>query len=403
MNEAPAFRYKGMPCFENPLDVAFYQTVIGELCPRTIIAVGANQDGSALWFANAMQALPLPPNVHIVGGETTMWGDLLTPEVLRTLPRPWLIAETVDRPTGTTLTFFRDWLEIGDGISLRTASGLIGFESDQWFGRHHYMRCRSARTPPDPGPTAERRARNLEIVKNRTWFYEFDLPGGIRTAGWPPDVQPIHPSRRDKLRAIIDRRVDPQDRSAVIDLGAHNGYFSFELARHFARVDAYELRPESVREARILADALGIDNVTFTETDLSCMEPHPALTADFVLMYGLLYHVEDPLRLLRLAARLARKHILIETAVFPFDMTGRIDAGRYTHQRNIEGVFGLTPDFPASSVGGQTRFALVPSLNALLCIMRELGFAELEVLEAGPDDYEQFRRGSRVVVHGMKP
>ena len=397
VNEAPAYRYKGMPCFENPLDVAFYQTVIGELCPRTIIAIGANQDGSALWFADAMQALPLPPNVHIVGGETAPWGDILTPEVLRTLPRPWLVAETVDRPTGTTLAFFRDWLEIGDGISLRTDSSVIGFD------RHSYMRWPSASTRPDAGPIAERRARNLEVVKSRPWFYEFDLPDGTRTAGWPPEVQPIHPSRRDKLRAVIDRRVDPQGRSVAIDLGAHNGYFSFELARHFARVDAYEMRPESVREARILADTLGVENVTFTETDLSRMEPHPVLTADFVLMYGLLYHVEDPLRLLRLAARLARKHILIETAVFPFDMAGRIDAGRYTHQRNIEGVFGLAPDFPESSVGGQTRFALVPSLNALLCILRELGFTELEVLEAGPDDYEQFRRGSRVVIHGMKP
>ncbi len=52
--------------------------------------------------------------------------------------------------------------------------------------------------------------------------------------------------------------------------------------------------------------------------------------------------------------------------------------------------------------GGSTDIALVPSLNALLFLMSDFGFKTIEVIKPDPDDYEQFSRGSRVVVYGAK-
>jgi tRNA (mo5U34)-methyltransferase len=453
-----AYRYKGVPCLKNPFDLALYQMLIGEVQPRTIVEIGSHRGGSALWFADAMRALSLPANVHSVDiepvamtepglvfhrGDANDLAAALPPELLRTLPRPWLVIEDASHQADTSLavlTFFRTWLEPGeyliveDGIvrELGIAGAYGGgpnaaierfmaahpgdFEIDtrycDWFGDNvtynpdGYLRRLAPRAAEDAetmARAAERQSRHLELVKSRPWFYEFDLPDGSHTEGWPPEVQPIHPSRRDKLRETIARHVGPEQRSVAIDLAAHNGYFSFELARHFARVDAYELRRDTIEEARLIADALDVRNVTFIEADLSRMDFHPALMGDFVLLYGLLYHMEEPMRLLRLAAQLTRRHILIETAVFPIELTGQIEDGHYTRQRDVKGVFALAPDYPQASVGGNTAFALVPSLNALIEVLRGLGFAHVAVLESGPDDYEQFRRGSRVVVHGMKP
>lgn len=42
------------------------------------------------------------------------------------------------------------------------------------------------------------------------------------------------------------------------------------------------------------------------------------------------------------------------------------------------------------------------SLDALLFLLEKLGFRSVRLLEFGPDDYEQYVRGSRVIVHGQK-
>ncbi|WP_029003585.1 class I SAM-dependent methyltransferase [Azorhizobium doebereinerae] len=247
-------------------------------------------------------------------------------------------------------------------------------------------------------------AAKLQQVKDRTWFYEFDLPDGTRTAtDIPADVLPIHTSRRDKLAWIIQNRVpDAQDLTAF-DLASHEGYYSLELARHFKSVRGYEIRKSSRDAARLITDVIGAPNIDYVEADLQTMAFDPAQTADFVLLYGLIYHLENPVHTIRLASQMARKHILIETQVFPYDISGQLEDGHYKHMRPIEGVFGLAPDYAARREGGSTDIAVVPSLNALLFLLRNFGFSEVFVLPSGDDDYEQFRRGSHVVVYGGKP
>jgi tRNA (mo5U34)-methyltransferase len=92
----------------------------------------------------------------------------------------------------------------------------------------------------------------------------------------------------------------------------------------------------------------------------------------------------------------------LETQVFPYDVLGRIEDSFYNNLRAVNGVFALVPDWPQAREGGSTDLALVPSLNALLFLLRSFGFEDTEVLSAEPDDYEQFQRGSRVIVYGRK-
>jgi tRNA (mo5U34)-methyltransferase len=146
-----------------------------------------------------------------------------------------------------------------------------------------------------------------------------------------------------------------------------------------------------------MADVLGVLNVSLTQIEPGHMVFDPALEADFVLVYGLLYHLEDPVRLLRLASQLTRKHILIETEV-----AGRIEDGHFRNQRDMDGMFSLSPDYSDHTVGGSANLALVPSVNALTLIMRTLGFADIKILAFESDDYEPFRGKSRVMVYGAK-
>ena len=244
---------------------------------------------------------------------------------------------------------------------------------------------------------------DLATIMNRVWFYEFELPDGTFTrTNLPPEILRIHNSRREKLRRIIRDHVGQAKELTALDVASHEGYFTIELAQHFAEVHGVEIRTESLDASKQISRALGVSNVRFTQADFTQMRFDPSLEADFVLLYGLLYHLENPIYALRLASQLARKHILVETQIFPYDITGRLEDGYYLSQRGVQGVFSLSLDYPNGREGGSTTVALVPSLNALLFLMREFGFRDVQVIKPDVDDYEQFRRGSRVVVLGSK-
>jgi hypothetical protein len=244
---------------------------------------------------------------------------------------------------------------------------------------------------------------DLATIMNRVWFYEFEMPDGTFTrTNIPSEVLHIHKSRREKLRCIIRDNVGDAKGLTALDIASHEGYFSIELAQHFAEVHGIEFRPESLNAAKQISTFLGAFNVRFTQADFTQMRYDPSLEADFVLLYGLLYHLENPIHVLRLASQLARKHILIETQVFPYDIAGRVEDGYYEWQREVHGIFSLSLDYPQGREGGDSTVALVPSLNALLFLLGEFGFRRVQVIKPDADDYEQFRRGSRVVVYGGK-
>jgi hypothetical protein len=243
----------------------------------------------------------------------------------------------------------------------------------------------------------------LREVRQRKWFYAFELPDGTVTETYiGAEVLPVHTTRRNHLRRIIETRVAEPGRLTALDLASHEGYFSIELARHFAHVRGVEFRTESLAAARLITEVLGISNVEYLQADVQ--RPIDAdWSADFVLVYGLIYHVENPIQVLRLASRLCRQHLLLETQLLPYDVSGRVEDGHYTNLRDVNGVFGLALDYPHGREGGSTEVALVPSLSAVTFLLRMFGFEEIVVLPPGPEDYEQHRRGSRVIIYARKP
>ena len=139
---------------------------------------------------------------------------------------------------------------------------------------------------------------------------------------------------------------------------------------------------------------IGVKNIEYVAADLQTMAFDPAQTADFVLLYGLIYHLEDPVHTIRLASQMARKHILIETQVFPYDISGQLEDGHYKHMRPI--AWSVRPDFGSCLANARAARPTSPScliLNALLFLLHNFGFSEVFVLPSADDDYEQFRRG----------
>ena len=244
---------------------------------------------------------------------------------------------------------------------------------------------------------------DMAAIKARRWFYEFELPDGSVTESYlGPSFRPIHQALRARLRQVIAERVANPRGLTAIDLACHEGFFTVELARHFRHVRGVDVRLENIDGARLIARALGLSNATFDVADVLTLPTDEHFKADLVTMFGLIYHLENPLQAIRTAAALTRRHLVIETQVFPYDLTGRIEDGGFHQQRNVQGVFALVPDYPEHREGGATGFALVPSVNALVFALQAMGFPTVEMINMGDGDYEQYARGARVVVLATK-
>lgn len=249
----------------------------------------------------------------------------------------------------------------------------------------------------------DREAILLEIIKNQTWFYEFLLPDGSLTkTDIPQEVLKIHSTRLKKLREVISTFIPNSKNLSAIDFASHQGYFSIELADKFRAVLGIEMRRESLEQSKLIRKIYNLNNLNFLEADLTKLDSNTVEKADLVLCYGLLYHLESPIQVLRLASELTKKYILIETQIFPYDISGSLEDGHYQWQRPITGVFALCPDYGHRREGGSTEYAVIPSLNTLINLLKDFGFNLVETIKFDSSDYEQFTRGSRVIIYAER-
>jgi cephalosporin hydroxylase len=137
-------RYRGVPIWKSPFDLALYLQLIGRLAPRTVIEIGAKFGGSALWFADqlsshgdgvrvvAVDKAPSisyrDPRIDVVVGDALALEACLSTEFLGGLPRPWLVVEDSAHLMETSLAaleFFHPRLQPGEYLVVE--DGVVAF------------------------------------------------------------------------------------------------------------------------------------------------------------------------------------------------------------------------------------------------------------------------------------
>lgn len=234
------------------------------------------------------------------------------------------------------------------------------------------------------GGTADLEKRVHEI----DWWHRIDLGGGIVTPGKDDSAYKLARLHLPDLRG-----------RSVLDIGAWDGYFSFAAERLGAsRVVAldYWTWTTGLKEGFDLArDVLGskVEDVVMRAEDVS---PEAIGRFDVVLFLGVLYHLEDPIRVLRRVASVASELLVVETLV---DLLGvrRPAAALY----------------PGSSKDGDASNWWGPNVPACEAMLRECGFDDVKVVSepggiakravraARLRDYERLRR-DRAVLHGRR-
>ena len=242
-------------------------------------------------------------------------------------------------------------------------------------------------------------------VLSKTWFYPFRLPSGQVTPTYDGGaLDAIHSTRLAMLQSALRAEFGQSIAElSVIDIACHQGWFSTQLAQMGARdVLAVDARAEHVADATLIRDALGLRNMRVQQSDVHALTREATGQFDIVLMLGLIYHLENPVGALRIAQALTKRICLVETQIVP-GMTGMVDYGSFRFVRPLKGSFGIIDETEETHgpEASTTGICLVPSLEALLWIMRKIGFHRVEVLPPPDDAYEQLRYGKRVMVAGF--
>lgn len=201
----------------------------------------------------------------------------------------------------------------------------------------------------------------------------------------PAPIQGTRPIDEQKHYADIIFRY-PVSGKTVLDIGAWDGYFSFEAERrgasrvlatdHFCwsgpgwgTKDGFNYIHQALKSK---VESVDVDVVDLDNKKLG--------TFDFVMMLGVLYHLKDPFGGLEKVAAMTSDCLVIETLSDMNDVNEPV--ARYY----------LFDEF-----GGDPTNYWGPNILCLESMLRELGFTRFE-----HECYPQLAKNCRVIMHAWK-
>jgi tRNA (mo5U34)-methyltransferase len=264
----------------------------------------------------------------------------------------------------------------------------------------------SLRPVPEPPPVAPiwplpRRSQGPSdgevreaFARHPLWHYAYEFEGGLSfpTRHNNPGLDTDDPRRPlQRFRHFMPYLMQSQGGSfkgkRVLDIACNSGFWSIQCALLGAEVVGFDARPELIEEANLLKRITGADNVEFRVLDFWRMSPE-ALGGEFdvVLNLGFLYHVPKPVEALELTKNMARKHVLLDTAVHP--------SGEFAiHLKWEEPV-----DIRMAADEGVVALPTKPAVELMLRHLKVNGWFEIPVRTRDmPVDYLKGRRASWLI------
>jgi tRNA (mo5U34)-methyltransferase len=231
-------------------------------------------------------------------------------------------------------------------------------------------------------------------VSEIDWYHRIALPGGVLTPGVNNSALSL--SRLDFPGSLAGK--------SVIDVGAWDGFYSFESAKRGAAsvlaTDSFVWNGRWRQSGFLLArQALGLESVV-RDRFIDVMDLSPEAlgqTFDVVLFLGVLYHLRDPVTALEHVSSICKDLLLLET----------------------ETALNFIP-FPAAKLwpgrelqGDDTNWWSI-NRSGLVLLLKRFGFTDVRVVYETPPwrrvgramkskgGFAKGLRSSRIVIHARR-
>ena len=233
-------------------------------------------------------------------------------------------------------------------------------------------------------------AMNPAAIKSRVaahpfWYHRIELPGGVITPGYAPISPPSY--------AV------PEDLSGkrVLDVGAWDGYWSFEALKRGARevvaIDDFSdflgQLENSDRHAwetfDLCREALGYGDDVCARREMSVYEVNEAELGrfDYVFCFGLLYHLRHPLLALDKLSAVCDEAIFVESAILDDFSPYRGGMGH-----GYAGGQFVMEFYPTNEYGRNDTNWWVPTGHCLAAMVRAAGFPRVDAQKLAKEPKE---------------
>jgi len=192
------------------------------------------------------------------------------------------------------------------------------------------------------------------------WHSPIDLGHGVVTKDW-------HTQRRFARRLRLMQIPEDLTNKKVLDIGAWDGFFSFEFERRGAKVLSIDIWDEAALANFLFAREKLNSKVEYKKIDIHELNPNIG-QFDIVFCAGVLYHLRYPLKALECVRSVTKGVLILETvAMIPF-----------THEHFP--MIGFFPgDKEAIASGRQWGICAAPTIFWLKEALYSAGFDKLEV------------------------
>jgi tRNA (mo5U34)-methyltransferase len=238
-------------------------------------------------------------------------------------------------------------------------------------------------------------------LEGAPWMYPWRLRDGRELPVAVAELESVHRTRAEMIESRV-RAALARDDATALDVACNEGWFSHRLLEWGAsKVVGLDLREHNIRRATLLRDHFGIpsERLELRQADVFELDPEILGKYDVVLVLGLIYHVENPMGVLRIARACTRGICVIETQLTQQVQPIVHGNGRAGSLHEAEGSFAVViekGDNPLASSG--RVLSLVPNRAALVEMVRMAGFKHCEFATAREDHNSQYVDGNRAAV-----
>ena len=236
-------------------------------------------------------------------------------------------------------------------------------------------------------PTMEMTEQQLRdrVDELAPFHHVVELPHGISTfvpdkADRGSNIKRVDSIMRHGWPQLLDAFGGSLKGLRVLDMACNCG--GFAVAAKQAGADyvlGVDIADHYLEQANFLRDALELENLEFRKLDVSELTADLTGTFDVVLCFGILYHLQDPIRTMKAAANLATQAMLLDTNLMRPPYVSRFLRNRSLWKMDV--VKESQPKAETTNLRRQgTTCKFAPTERAVMDMLDFLGFDRVEFL-----------------------